>query len=104
MMHCFSFTKLVPVLLASASFASNVEGFAPARLQPNNIKHAHHTIKRWKNADRPNQGLNSSAASTVGINFNPTTEKQRTLNKFQSNIVRALMVTYIASMCVALPV
>jgi hypothetical protein len=45
--------------------------------------------------------LKSSAVSSIEIPAK--IDSQRNLNKVQSRIVKALMVTYIASMCAALP-
>ena len=57
-------------------------------------------INTQKSHDK-RMALKSSAASSIEIPA--TIDSQRNLNKVQSRIVKALMVTYIASMCAALP-
>ncbi|KAL7536373.1 hypothetical protein ACHAXR_010632 [Thalassiosira sp. AJA248-18] len=94
------FTQLL-IILAVALVAPGIEGFAPSRLPKISVHVVPTTIKSQNSCNR-NGVLNSAAASSMEI---PVMETQgRSLNRMQSKIVKVLMTSYIASMCVALPV
>lgn len=95
------FPKLMPAVLSAAFLVARIDGLAPARARLPNIRHVPTPAIKWQSSYNRNRVLESSVVSSIEI---PTVESQRSLNRIQSNIVKALMVTYIASMCVALPV
>ncbi len=71
-----------------------LDGFAPAsRVQ--------RIIPKTTSSFDLSSALKSSAASSMEIP--PTMESQEKLNKVKATVVKILMVSYIASMCVALP-
>lgn len=95
MMH--SFTRLLLVALAAVLLVA-IDGFAPMGLPK---KHHAPIIKSHESFNR-RMILKSSVASSVEIPAKM--DPPRSLNRVQSKIVKALMVSFIASMCVALPV
>lgn len=101
------FTTFVTVVVAS--IAAPIHGFAPASLSkvPAHVSKIKIDNKSIDNR-KPSQISHSSnsvlqSTATVSIDMSDI-ETQRSLNGVQSNIVRALMVSFIASMCIALPV
>lgn len=83
----------------AATVATPVDAFAPSGLQQIS---AHIPAAKSKHSyDRPVKALSSSVASSMEI---PAPQSQRSLNRVQSKVVKALMITFILSMCVALPV
>lgn len=90
--------QLVIILAAALSLVAPIDGFALSRLPTIS---AHLRVIKSQNSYNQNMILNSAAASSIVI---PAMDSRRSLNRVQSKIVKALMVTYIASMCVALPV
>jgi hypothetical protein len=91
---------LIAVFAAALLLATphKIEGFAHARRT--HTMHFAPTTNTQKSHDQ-RMALKSSASSSIEIPA--TIDSQRILNRVQSRIVKALMVTYIASMCVALP-
>ena len=91
---------LIAVFAAALLLAAphEIEGLAYAR-RTHNIHFAPIT-SRQKSHDQK-MTLKSSTHSSIEIPA--TIDSQRSLSRFQSRIVKALMVAYIASMCMALP-
>lgn len=90
------FVQLLLVILA-ALLAAPIDGLAP----PTRLPKIHtYAVMRQKSYNR-NTFLKSSAASAMEV---PAMESPQSLNRVQSKIVKALMVSFIASMCIALPV
>mmetsp|Transcript_35475 Transcript_35475/g.75753 ORF Transcript_35475/g.75753 Transcript_35475/m.75753 type:complete len:390 (+) Transcript_35475:200-1369(+) len=94
MNHIMQFTHLVIALVATLSLVAPADGLVLSRL-PNISAHFPQSV-----CNR-NMVLKSTTASSVEV---PIIESQRNLTMIQSKIVKTLMVAYIASMCVALPV
>ena len=91
--------RLLAILAAVLMLAMpvEIEGFAPvmrAQIIPKMLTHVSHYDRKIT--------LKSSAASSMEISS--TIESQGDLSAVQSLAVKALMIAYIASMCVALPV
>jgi hypothetical protein len=86
----------VTVLLLLAT-PHTIEGFAFARKT-----HKVHSVSIVITRKFHKTVLLKLSAST-SIEIPATINSQQSLNRIQSKIVKALMVTYIASMCVALP-
>mmetsp|Transcript_3822 Transcript_3822/g.9763 ORF Transcript_3822/g.9763 Transcript_3822/m.9763 type:complete len:392 (+) Transcript_3822:259-1434(+) len=95
------FIKLMPAVLSAAFIVTRIDGLAPARLPSIRNVPTPTPKAKWQGSYNRNRVLKSSVASSIDI---PSIESQRSLNRIQSNIVKAMMVTYVASMCVALPV
>jgi len=91
---------LIAVFAAALLLAAphEIEGLAYAR--STHKMHVFPMINTQKSHDQ-RMKLKSSASSSIEIPA--TIDSQRSLNRVQSRIVKALMVTYIASMCAALP-
>ncbi|KAL7536802.1 hypothetical protein ACHAWF_005569 [Thalassiosira exigua] len=86
----------IPAVLA-ATMVVKIDGFAPS-CRPKISRSTN--IDFTKSHKLRDQRLMSSTTAAIEI---PSLESQRSLNRVQSKIVKALMVTYIASMCIALP-
>merc|ERR1719162_2767342 len=95
-------THLLGVMLPVAvSLAVAVDGFAPSLSRlPKTSSHPPDYIKSPYNR---NVIVNVPAASSMESMEIPSIEPRKTLNRVQSNIVKALMLAYIASMCIGLP-
>jgi hypothetical protein len=95
----FMFTHIAVFLTALLlAMPHNIEGLALARrMHINNFFPIVHTHKL-----REEVTLKLSASTSIDITA--PMNSQRSLNRIQSKIVKALMVTFIASMCMALPV
>ena len=93
--------RKITILAAAVFAAPTTHGFAPTRLTKIPATHAHSFQSQISNSHNHHAVLHSTAAASLE---DPSTETQRSLNGIQSKIVRTLMMTYIASMCVALPV
>ncbi|KAL3767136.1 hypothetical protein ACHAW5_003155 [Stephanodiscus triporus] len=91
---------LIAVFVAALLLAAPLEIEGLALATRTHKIHYVPKINTQKSHDQ-RMALKSSAASS--IENSATIDSQRKLNKFQSRIVKALMVTYIASMCAALP-
>ena len=113
------------IILLSTLLVLQVEGLiSPAATTTvHNVRHNNndipsirhqttYSIPRQAYYDRINNGiynnniLKSSAASSMDITTPSILTKphQHSLNKIQSKIVQTLMISYIASMCIALPI
>jgi len=103
------------IILLSALLALQVEGLISpaATIAVHNVRHdnniptysvRHQTYGR-NNGYYNKNILKSSAASSMDITRPSSSTKphQHSLNKIQSKIVQTLMISYIASMCIALP-
>ncbi|EED94985.1 predicted protein [Thalassiosira pseudonana CCMP1335] len=100
--------------VALLAFFSVVSGLVPSSTlpRPNNLS----ACQQWRTTSatmasrnnillRKNTQLMSSATAALSSSLElPRVESQRTLSKLQSSIVRTLMIAYILSMCIALPV
>lgn len=92
-------TNLLLVAMAAVILVVEpIGGFATMRLP---AKHDARVAKPYESFHQ-SMMLKSSVVSSVEIP--DVMDQQRSLNRVQSKIVRALMVSFIASMCVALPV
>lgn len=86
-----------------------ISGFSPPRSLMSSHTHScrqqHDALvmSRATTSQTPKTRLNSSIVSVADIQ-NTSRPPEMKLNKIQSKVVKALMIAYIASMCVALPV
>lgn len=105
-------TRFIVVLLAAvSSLAVSVDGFAPALLRlpkisshspyDNKLQNLYNRNVALQRGRRAARGV--QAASMESMEIPSTTELGKTLNRLQSSFVKALMLAYIASMCIALP-
>ena len=83
------------VLLAAPH---EIEGLALARRT-----HKIHFAPITNTQKSHDQMMTQKSSTSSSIEIPATIDSQRSLSRVQSRIVKALMVTYIASMCVALP-
>lgn len=92
------------ILLAATLLAAPIEGLlapTPKKLPKIHQPAAYAYAIKLQKSCAPNIVLKSTTASAMDM---PVVNSQQSLNRVQSKIVKALMVTFIASMCVALPV
>lgn len=97
-------------VVALLCYSTLISGFSPPRRLMSSHSHScrqQHdalcVVPRATASQTPKIRLNSS---TVSVSDLPNTSRppEMKLNKIQSKVVKALMIAYIASMCVALPV
>lgn len=87
-------------VILAAAVLTPIEGFA----SPGRSKIASARVPIVKSQNNRNVVVLSSSTAALSLDNVPSLESQRTLNGVQSKIVRALMISFIASMCLALPV
>jgi hypothetical protein len=75
-----------------------IEGLALARRT-----HKMHFVPMTNTQKSHDQRMTLKSSASSSIEIPATIDSQRSLSRVQSRVVKALMVTYIASMCVALP-
>merc|ERR1719253_136112 len=106
------FTRLGVMLLAAvASLAVSVDGFAPALSRLPKISSHSPYVNKLQNLYNRNVARQRRrraaggvpAASMESMDIPSTAEPRKTLNRVQSSLVKVLMIAYIASMCIALP-
>ncbi|KAL9190751.1 hypothetical protein ACHAXT_000457 [Thalassiosira profunda] len=101
-LRAFATMKVVLLLtVLAAAVVAPIDGFAPPRLPKVSTGMLSKTPSPLARPLGGNTSIKSTAASAIEM---PSIQSHRSLNSLQSKLVRALMMAYIASMCVALPV